>query len=195
MGTGGNLIYASNINGQYRASKVYTTFNTTTNSTGALVPASPIVRIVNDRDTVTRLDLLGVSNEEYSWVTKRALCNEESKGCTVSRTDTGTYLIKGAIGLAKDLWSVMDCGNGQGRIIALAEAEEMAEGVVVRCYKQKYTLTDDGDLTVGKGALIDIPNETWIDVRLEMPADSAYNQRQQEVAAQMNEQSSEDAAS
>ncbi|RTY54243.1 hypothetical protein EKL29_20250 [Pantoea sp. YU22] len=113
----------------------------------------------------------------------------------MSRSGTGTYLIKGAVGLAKDLWSVMDCGNGQGRIIALAEAEETAEGVVVHCYKQKYTLTEDGDLTVGKGALIDIPDETWIDVRLEMPADSAYNQRQQEVASQMNEQHNESATS
>ncbi|MCG7367990.1 hypothetical protein MHZ90_17925 [Pantoea sp. ACRSH] len=195
LGTGGNVIYATNINGTYTARKLYSTSNTTTNSSGALVPASPIVRIVNSRDTSSRSDLLGVNNEEYTWTTVRGLCNEESKGCTVSRTDTGTYLIKGAIGLAKDLWSVMDCGNGQGRIIALAEAEETEEGVVVRCYKQKYTLTEDGDLTVGKGALIDIPDETWIDVRLEMPADSAYNQRQQEVASQMNEQHNEIATS
>ncbi|WP_293649744.1 hypothetical protein [uncultured Pantoea sp.] len=195
LGTGGNVIYATNINGTYTARKLYSTSNTTTNSSGALVPASPIVRIVNSRDTSSRSDLLGVNNEEYTWTTVRGLCNEESKGCTVSRSDTGTYLIKGAIGLAKDLWSVMDCGNGQGRIIALAEAEETAEGVVVRCYKQKYTLTEDGDLTVGKGALIDIPDETWIDVRLEMPADSAYNQRQQEVASQVNEQHNESATS
>lgn len=195
LGTTGEIIYAYNINGSYSARKVYTNGNTTVNSSGALVPASPIVRIVNSRDTATRSDLMGVNNEEYSWATVRGLCNEESRGCTVSRAGTGEYLIKGAAGLAKDLWTVMDCGNGQGRIIALAEAEETAEGVVVRCYKQKYTLTDDGDLTVGKGSLIDIPNETWIDVRLEMPTDSAYNQRQQEVAAQMNEQSSEDAAS
>jgi len=191
LGTGGNILYATNINGTYSARKLYSTSNTTTNSSGALVPASPVVRIVNNRETSNRSDLLGVNNEEYTWSTVRGLCNEESKGCTVSRTDTGTYLIKGAIGLAKDLWSVMDCGNGQGRIIALAEAEETTEGVVVRCYKQKYTLSDDGDLTVGKGALIDIPDETWIDVRLEMPADSAYNLRQQEVATQMNESASE----
>ena len=192
LGTGGNVLYATNINGTYSARKLYSTSNTTTNSSGALVPASPIVRIVNNRETSNRSDLLGVNNEEYTWSTVRGLCNEESKGCTVSRTDTGTYLIKGAIGLAKDLWSVMDCGNGQGRIIALAEAEETTDGVVVRCYKQKYTLSDDGDLTVGKGALIDIPDETWIDVRLEMPADSAYNLRQQDVAIQMQAQAQDE---
>ncbi len=185
--TSGNIIYVTNINGSYSARKLYTTSNTTTNSSGALVPASPIVRIVNHRDTSIRSDLLGVNNEEYAWSTARGLCNEESKGCTVSRTDTGTYLIKGATGLAKDLWSVMDCGNGQGRIIALAEAEESADGVVVRCFKQKYTLTEGGDLTVEKGAIIDIPDETWIDVRLDMPADSVFNQRQQKMSAKVNE--------
>jgi len=192
LGTGGNLLYASNINGQYRSSKIYSTSNTTTNSSGALVPASPIVRIVNDRDAVTRSDILGVENAEYTWATKRGLSNEESKGCTVSRSDVGTYLIKGAAGLAKDLWAVMDCGNGQGRIIALAEAEETADGILVRCYKQKYTLSDDSDLTIEKGTLIDIPNDTWIDVRLEMPADSDYNLRQQDVADQMYTQESDD---
>lgn len=191
LGTTGEIIYAYNINGVYSARKVYTNGNTTVNSSGALVPASPIVRIVNSRDTAKRSDLLGVNNEEYSWATVRGLCNEESKGCTVSRTGTGEYLIKGAAGLAKDLWTVMDCGNGQGRILALAEATETSDGVVVRCYKQKYTLSEDGDLTVGKGALIDIPDETWIDVRLLMPADSLYNQRHLDVASQISAQTNE----
>lgn len=195
LGTGGNIIYARNINSTYSAVKLYSTGNTTTNSSGALVPASPIVRIVNDRDAVTRSDILGVENAEYTWSTKRGLFNEESKGCTVSRSDVGTYLVKGAAGLAKDLWTVMDCGNGQGRIIALAEAEETADGIVVRCYKQKYTLSDDGDLTIEKGTLIDIPSETWIDVRLEMPADSDYNLRQKEIADQLESQQQEESGS
>lgn len=195
LGTGGNIIYARNINSTYSANKLYSTGNTTTNSSGALVPASPIVRIVNDRDAVTRSDILGVENAEYTWSTKRGLYNEESKGCTVSRTDVGTYLVKGAAGLAKDLWTVMDCGNGQGRIIALAEAEETADGIFVRCYKQKYTLSDDGDLTIEKGTLIDIPAETWIDVRLEMPADSDYNLRQKEIADQMQAQDADESGS
>ena len=185
LGTNGEIIYAYNINATYSARKLYTTGNTTTNSSGALVPASPVVRIVNNRDDCSRADVLGVNNTEYSWITVRGLCNEESRGCSVSRTDVGTYLVKGAVGLAKDLWTVMDCGNGQGRIIALAEAEETADGVVVRCFKQKYSLSDEGDLTVVRGALIDIPDETWIDVRLEMPADSEYSLRQQDVANQM----------
>jgi len=190
FGSGGELIYAKNVNGSYNSYKMYSTKNTTTNSSGALVPASPIVRIVNDRDAVTRPDILGVDNSEYIWSTKRGLYNEESKGCTVSRSDVGTYLIKGAAGLAKDLWTVMDCGNGQGRIIALAEAEQTADGIVVRCYKQKYTISGDGDLTIEKGIIIDIPNDTWIDIRLEMPPDSDYNLRQQDVAIQFSEQKS-----
>lgn len=181
--TSGNIIYATNVNGSYSARKLYTTSNTTTNSSGALVPASPVVRIVNSRGTATRTDLRGVDNAEYTWATDYNLCNGESEGCVVSRVGTGTYLIKGALGLAKDLWTVMDCGNGQGRILALAEAEETVDGVVVRCHKQKYTINEDGDLTVDKGALMDVPAESWIDVRLEMPADSICNESQKNMDA------------
>lgn len=179
----GRIYHRSLAGGTYLAwQKFYHTGNTTTNSSGALVPASPIVRIVNNRDTASRNDILGVDNDEYSWSTVRCLYNEEAKGVTVSRLGTGEYLVKGAIGLAKDLWSVMDCGNGQGRIIALAEAEETQDGIVVRCYKQKFILSDDGELLVSRGSLIDIPDETWIDVRLQMPEDSAWKTRMLETA-------------
>ncbi|MEI2606136.1 hypothetical protein V8O11_20355 [Erwinia aphidicola] len=178
--------------GNYSWKKVYTTANTTTNSSGALVPASPIVRIVNSRESCSRAEILGVDGAEYNWATVRSLYNEEAKGVTVSRRGEGEYLVKGAVGLAKDLWSVMDCGNGQGRIIALAEAEETSEGIVVRCYKQRFTLSEDGELSEVRGPLIDIPDDTWIDVRLEMPEDSAWNTRMREMeqAAEVEEQTS-----
>lgn len=176
--TAGNFQIAANINNSFvGAYKVYTTKNTSTNSSGALVPASPIVRIVNNKNN-TRQDLLGTQNDEYTWESDFGLTNEESEGCKVSKIETGRYLVTGATSLATDLWQVMDCGNGQGRIIALAEAVETDSGIEVRCYKQKYTLTDEGDLTVGRGDLIDIPDNTWIDVRLEMPEDSIWNKKQ-----------------
>jgi len=50
-------------------------------------------------------------------------------------------------------------------------------------------------LTIEKGAPIDIPDDTWIDVRLEMPADSDYNLRQQDIAAQTNTQQSDTSGS
>uniref|UniRef100_UPI001F4DE893 phage tail fiber protein n=1 Tax=Rosenbergiella epipactidis TaxID=1544694 RepID=UPI001F4DE893 len=177
MGTNGDIIYVTNINESYTARKLYSTTNTSTNSNGALVPASPIIRVVNGKNC-TRQDLLGAENKEYAWQSDYGLSNAEAEGCSVTKLDTGKYLITGATSLAKDLWQVMDCGNGQGRIIALAEVVETEKGIEVHCYKQKYTLSDDGDLTVGRGDLIDIPDNTWIDVRLEMPDDSIWNKKQ-----------------
>lgn len=167
LGTNGDIIYVTNINGNYSARKLYSTTNTTTNSSGALVPASPIVRIVNSVAANTRQDVVGTS-DEYTKQSDYGFTNDESEGCIISKIDTGEYLIAGAKSLATDLWQVMDCGNGQGRIIALAEATETNSGIKVQCYKQIYTLTD-GELLVSKGDLIDIPDNTWIDVRLVMP--------------------------
>ncbi|WP_241610310.1 hypothetical protein [Rosenbergiella epipactidis] len=177
LGTDGVVAHVRNVNGVYGADKLYGTMNTSTNSSGALVPASPIVRIVNNKNN-TRQDLLGTQNDEYTWESDFGLTNDESEGCKISKIETGKYLVTGATSLARDLWQVMDCGNGQGRIIALAEAVESESGIEVRCYKQKYTLTDEGDLTVERGDLIDIPDNTWIDVRLEMPDDSIWNKKQ-----------------
>lgn len=178
IGANGVMGYASNINGNYRGgNKIWSQVNTTTNSSGALIPASPIVRLVNSKGNV-RQDLKGSSSDEYTWQSDYGLTNDESEGCKISKIETGKYLVTGATSLARDLWQVMDCGNGQGRIIALAEAVETESGIEVRCYKQKYTLTDEGDLTVERGDLIDIPDNTWIDVRLEMPDDSIWNKKQ-----------------
>lgn len=180
LGADGELVLAMNINGTYSARKFYSTSNTSVSSSGAIMAASPIVRIVNNKENNTRQDLLGTGNDfrrEYQWVSEFGLVNDEAEGCAVSKKSTGTYVVTGAKSLAKDLWCVMDCGNGQGRIIALSEAEETADGIEVRCYKQKFSLSEDGDLTVKKGELIDIPDNTWIDIRLEMPDDSIYNEK------------------
>lgn len=180
LGTDGNIAYVTNIHGEYSARKLYSTSNTSVSSNGVIMAASPIVRIVNNKESNTRQDLHGTGNDfrrEYQWISEYGLVNDEAEGCTISKKGTGTYIVTGAKSLAKDLWYVMDCGNGQGRIIALSEAEETAEGIEVRCYKQKFTLSEDGDLTVKKGELIDIPDNTWIDIRLEMPDDSIYNEK------------------
>lgn len=182
MSTSGDIIYVTNVNGSYSARKMYSTSNTTTNSSGALVPASPIVRIVNSVADNTRQDVIGTA-DEYTQQSDYGYVNDESEGCKIAKTGTGTYLIIGATGLATDLWQVMDCGNGQGRIIALAAATETDQGIQVQCFKQKYTLTDDGELEINKGDLIDIPNDTWIDVRLVMPDDSVWNKSLTQMTA------------
>ncbi|WP_230855898.1 hypothetical protein [Enterobacter hormaechei] len=49
--------------------------------------------------------------------------------------------------------------------------------LTIRLFKRKYMLGDDGDIIKTKGEPMDVPANSWIDVRLDMPADSRFNQR------------------
>ncbi|WP_458646319.1 phage tail fiber protein [Enterobacter hormaechei] len=44
-------------------------------------------------------------------------------------------------------------------------------------FKQKYMLSDGVEIVKTKGEPMDVPVNSWIDVRLDMPDDSAFNQR------------------
>lgn len=56
-------------------------------------------------------------------------------------------------------------------MLGITESHQDEGGTVtVRLFKQRWTLTDDGEMVAGRGALIDVPLNSWIDVRLEMPA-------------------------
>ncbi|MEP8630593.1 hypothetical protein [Enterobacter mori] len=70
----------------------------------------------------------------------------------------------------------MDPG-GMGEL-GIVEAEQTGDReLTIRLFKLKYMLGDDGDIIKTKGELIDVPANSWIDVRLDMPADSLFNQR------------------
>ncbi|MGP2547404.1 phage tail fiber protein, partial [Enterobacter hormaechei] len=53
-------------------------------------------------------------------------------------------------------------------------------GLTIRLFKRKYMLSDDGDIVKIKGEPIDVPTNSWIDVRLDMPEDSIWKQRLKE---------------
>ncbi|HCM9743658.1 TPA: hypothetical protein N5O31_000984 [Enterobacter hormaechei subsp. steigerwaltii] len=48
---------------------------------------------------------------------------------------------------------------------------------IKRLFKRKYLLGDDGEIVKTKGEPMDVPVNSWIDVRVDMPDDSAFNQR------------------
>lgn len=41
--------------------------------------------------------------------------------------------------------------------------------MTIRLYKQRWSLSEDGEMVLGKGAPLDVPLNSWIDVRLDMP--------------------------
>ncbi|WP_444655243.1 phage tail fiber protein [Citrobacter portucalensis] len=163
--------------------RVYDTGNTTKASDGTLKAASPVARIVISQEACQRTD---IAEDGFSWCGS-GTANAEAEGINLSRLDVGVYALTGSSGLASDGWQLlppMDPG-GTGEL-GVVEAEKTEnDGLIIRLFKRKYMLSEEGEIVKTKGQLIDVPANSWIDIRLDMPADSIWNQRQSEVREAM----------
>ncbi|MEP8587132.1 phage tail protein [Enterobacter asburiae] len=161
--------------------ELYTTVNTTKASDGTLKAASPVARIVKSREETERAD---VAEDGFTWCGCGA-ANIEAEGIALSRLDIGVYVLSGSAGLASEGWQLlppMDPG-GMGEL-GVVEAEKTDNGeLTIRLFKRKYMLGNEGDIVKTKGEPIDVPANSWIDVRLDMPENSLWNQRQKEAMA------------
>ncbi|HAL7859243.1 TPA: phage tail protein [Escherichia coli] len=172
LGTGDNLL----ADGIVKINTLYGTVNTTKSSDGTLKAASPVARIVTSRDVCQRAD---IAEDGFSWC-GCGTANPEAEGVTLSRLDVGIYMLTGSAGLASDGWQLlppMDPG-GMGEL-GVVEAEQTENGkLTIRLFKRKYMLSGEGEIVKTKGEPIDVPANSWIDVRLDMPESSIWNQRQ-----------------
>ncbi|EPS3437363.1 phage tail protein [Enterobacter mori] len=164
----------------------YHTNNTTKASDGTLKAASPVARIVNSQADNQRKD---VDEEGFTWC-GCGTANAEAEGINISRLDTGVYVLTGSAGLASEGWQLlppMDPG-GMGEL-GVVEAEQTESGrLTIRLFKRKYMLSDEGEIVKTKGAPMDVPANSWIDVRLDMPDDSIWNTRSSEASLELTEQ-------
>ncbi|MDM2854253.1 phage tail protein [Citrobacter sp. Cpo065] len=154
---------------------------TTTDSNGFIKKASPVIQLYGDG---------------------RFEVNAESEGCTVARQGQGVYLIDGCTGLNADAsWGGTDGGfeipvdrNKQPRI--WLDYKVNADGsVLVRTYHRVHPSapefaqnrignTDTNGVfteTVVDGEPVDIPADSFVSVRVEMPEDSIWNQKKKET--------------
>lgn len=156
--------------------EAYTTGNTTKSSDGTLKAASPVARIVKSREDCQRED---IDSDGFSWC-GGGTANEEAEGIKISRLDVGVYVLTGSAGLASEGWQLlppMDPG-GMGEL-GVVEAEQTENGgLTIRLFKRKYLLGDDGEIVKTKGEPMDVPVNSWIDVRLDMPTDSVFRREQ-----------------
>ncbi|HGG9149768.1 TPA: phage tail protein, partial [Enterobacter cloacae] len=170
-------IQTSHVQGTtYLWKKVYTTANTTVASDGSIKAASPVARIVQSKEANRRTDLY---EDGFSWC-GCGTANEEAEGIQLSRLDVGVYLLTGSAGLASSGWQLlppMDPG-GMGELGVVEAEQTESGGLTVRLFKRKYMLNDEGEIVKTKGAPMDVPSNSWIDVRLDMPENSVWNQRQ-----------------
>ena len=150
--------------------------NTTVDSNGFIKRASPIVKVYGDGASQT---------------------NSESDGATVTREDIGVYRISGVLGMNSDRsWGGNGGGievpkdiNGQPRVW-VDYGIDPDGSIILRTYHRTHpdapafarnligTKDDAGNFTetVLNGEPIDIPDDVFIPVRVEMPTDSVYNQ-------------------
>ncbi|EBX7547166.1 TPA: phage tail protein [Salmonella enterica] len=161
--------------------------NTVVDGNGFIKQASPVVRIFSDGGYET---------------------NDESEGVVVTRIQTGEYLIEGCTGLNADAaWGGIDGGfeipvdrNKQPRI--WLDYKVNADGsVLVRTYHRVHpsaptfaqnrigNTDNDGVFTetVADGEPVDIPADSFVSVRVEMPENSIWNKKQEATRIAMEE--------
>ena len=149
--------------------EVYTTTNTTKGSGGVLSAASPVARIVLSKDKCTRPD---IDEDTFEWCGD-GVANHEARGIRIERVDVGVYKLTGSLGFAKDSWHLKapadPAGNGE---LGIVEGEEAEDGTLtIKLFKKRYKLNEEtGDIDLIQGLPIDVPANSWIDVRMEMPA-------------------------
>ncbi len=151
---------------------LYDDKNTVVDSNGFIKRASPVVKVF--------------SNGKYE-------TNDESEGVTVTRLDVGQYLIEGCKALNSDAaWGGIDGGfeiptDRNKQPLIWLDYEVNADGsVLVKTYHREHSSAPafarnerDG---LADGEPVDIPAHQFVSVRVEMPADSIWNQKQAEEA-------------
>ncbi|WP_227163357.1 phage tail fiber protein [Enterobacter hormaechei] len=167
-------------------SEFYTTTNTTKASDGTLKAASPVARIVKSLEECQRTD---IDEAGFVWC-GCGTANDEAEGITLSRLDVGVYVLTGSAGLASEGWQLlppMDPG-GMGELGVVEAEQTESGGLTIRLFKRKYILSEEGEIVKTKGAPIDVPANSWIDVRLDMPEDSIWKTRASEASLELTEQ-------
>lgn len=149
------------------ANTLYGTANTTKASDGTLKAASPVIQVFSDGTYQT---------------------NDESEGCTVTRLATGEYLVEGCQGLNSDAaWSGINGGfdiptdRNKQPLIWLDYEVNVDGSVLVKTYHRLHlespVFARNELQGINDGDPVDIPRDQFVSVRVEMPVDSLYNQR------------------
>lgn len=169
--TSGNLLYAINIHGNYFSYRIWSSRNTTVDGSGFIKQASPIVRVVSDVDSMTPNFLEGFTLSGSGSV------NDEAEGAVISKIGTGKYSISGTTGLYHDGWQIEVPKDVNGNRLCFVEVSFVDGLILINSFKPKLDLETGG---IKAGDAIDIPIGRWVDVRVSMPDDSIYNQKQKD---------------
>lgn len=166
---------------------MYDTANTTVDSNGFIKKASPIVKLKGDGS---------------------AEVNYQAEGASTERLDLGVYRISGVLGFnSTPEWGGIDGGieipldRNKQPLLWVDYKIESDGSILLKTYHRTHPSapefarnligyeSDDGNFieTVKNGEPVDIPAGRWVDLRVEMPADSIRNQHQEEMRVAMEQ--------
>lgn len=188
----GNVLVAAWASGKSpNGNSLWGSKNTTVDSNGFIKRASPIVRVFSGDETPTDYLLSGFVRAG------QCMANEEAEGVYAKRVSEGVYELSGCLGLSKEGWTIEIPQDANGYRQVYVQSEFSNGKLIIRTYHRinsdapkflQNVIADKDD-----GDAIDIPTGRWIDLRLSMPEDSAYNLRMQK--SDMASASSEEAGS
>ncbi|EPL9571164.1 hypothetical protein MMK73_003267 [Providencia rettgeri] len=161
---------------------IYHTGNTTKDAQGNLRAASPIVKVFADHIEP----------------------NEEAEGVVLEKLGVGRYKLKGVLGMNSDAsWGGFNGGivipkGINGLELVWADYKVLADGdIILETHYRKHSdlpppvvlnrliaypeFMDENGNELESYTPCDIPNGHWIDIRVQMPSDSIYNQKQAEA--------------
>ena len=141
--------------------KPYNSSNVTVSSDGSLMAASPIVRVATNDNTSDRQD---INSNGFNW-SGSGTVNGEASQYSVSRSSTGTYMISNAK-LATEGWQYKTPKSPTGgEDLAMVEVTDTDAGVQILVYERVMQISGTS-VSIVKGSLIDVPSNSWVDVRL-----------------------------
>ncbi|MEG6190680.1 phage tail protein [Enterobacter kobei] len=142
--------------------------NTTVDTNGFIKRASPVIK------------LYGTGLIE---------CNEEAEGVTASREAEGVYRVTGSCGLSLEGWTVEIPQDINGNFLCFVDITSEDDGALtVSVFRRRF---DVETAMIIAGDPMDIPDGRWIDLRLQMPADSLYNTKTRADELPLEQQSDE----
>ncbi|MCM7081050.1 phage tail fiber protein [Enterobacter roggenkampii] len=144
--------------------------STTVDANGFIKKASPIARLTDNPEIMPASFLDDFKLSGYAGT------NCEAEGVTAEKLSTGVYEVRGAKGLCSEGWTLEVPQDENGNRLCFVTTETSENGTVtVHVFKRRFDI--DSAMIVA-GEPMDIPRGRWIDLRLDMPENSVWNQRQ-----------------
>lgn len=203
-GNGGAFMLSSPVSQQYQAKLCWTkggTFRLAGRTTGGQGQEGEYAEFYSNKNTVKDANgNLKAASPVIKVYSDHVELNDESEGVELEKLGTGRYKLKGTLGMNSDAsWGGYNGGlvaplGINGLELLWVDYKVLPDGdIIIETNYRKHSdlpppvllkrlitypefMDENGD-ELESYAPVDIPNGHWIDVRVNMPSDSIYNQK------------------